>query len=239
LRVRPAHASAVFGAPSDIDANGRIIVVLTPAVNALTPRTDDSFIAGYFYGCDLVEAARCAETNRGEIFYSMVPDPNAQFSARRTKDTVLRTVPGVLAHEFQHMINFAGKSQRLDVLWLSEALAHMAEELVGKVFLARGDAVTATDFRSANFVRARQYLDAPEFISLISEDSPGTLEMRGGAWLLLQYAMGLYGGDALLGRLTKSTRSRRSAPRNRCPRTATPRAEASGARRTQGQLPWT
>lgn len=197
---------SVYGTPSDIDGNGKIIIVLTPAVNALTARTDDSFIAGYFYGCDLVEASRCAETNRGEIFYSMVPDPDAQFSGRRTKDTVLRTVPGVLAHEFQHMINFAEKSQRLDVLWLSEALAHMAEELVGKVFLARGDVATAADFRNANFIRARQYLNVPEFISLISEDSPGTLEMRGGAWLLVQYAMGLYGGDALLGRLTKSTR---------------------------------
>ncbi len=192
---------AVFGSPSDIDQNGRIIILMTPRVNALTERNENSFIAGFFYGCDLVEVQRCKDTNRAEIFYSMVPDPTGQFSGARTRETVLRTVPGVLAHEFQHMISF-GRKGRLDLLWLSEGLAHMAEERVGRVFAERGDPVTALDFRRPNHIRARGYLAAPANTSLVDEDSPGTLELRGAAWLFVQYLNEHYGGDALLGRLT-------------------------------------
>jgi hypothetical protein len=203
----PIHAIDVgaFGEPSDIDQNGRIIVVFTPAVNALTARNDAGFIAGYFYGCDLVAASRCSATNGGEIFYSMVPDPGGVHSDARTKDVVLRTVPGVLAHEFQHMINFYRKGGRLDVLWLSEGLAHAAEDIVGDEFLRRGDAVTATDFKRPNFVRTQFWLREPALTNLVTEDSPGTLEERGAEWLLVRYLAEHYGGDSLLGRLTGST----------------------------------
>jgi hypothetical protein len=44
--------TSVFGAVSDIDNNGRVIIVLTPAVNRLTPKGTGSFIGGYFYACD-------------------------------------------------------------------------------------------------------------------------------------------------------------------------------------------
>jgi len=197
--------TSVFGDPSDIDANQRVIILFTPAVNALSERTDPGFIAGYFYGCDLVEKSRCSATNSGEIFYSVVPDPTGQYSGARSKEIVLRTVPAVLAHEFQHMINFSRKGQRLDVLWLSEALAHAAEDLVGDVFAARGDSQTAIDFRRPNYLRAQFYLQKVRDIAVLSDESPGSLEQRGGAWLILKYAMMHYGGTTLLGRLTSST----------------------------------
>ncbi len=200
-----ATDTSVYGSPSDIDGNGHIIVLFTPAVNALTDRSQSGFIAGYFYGCDLVDVSRCSATNKGEIFYGVVPDPQGQFSAARTKDIVLRTVPGVLAHEFQHMINFSRKGGRLDLLWLSEGLAHSAEEIVGRVLLARGDVQRANDFRHPNFVRAQLYLAHPASVAALSEESPGTLEQRGANWLLVEYLHGQYGGDALLGRLTAST----------------------------------
>ena len=197
----------VFGAPSDVDANGKIIILFTPRVNALTSASDEGFIAGYFYGCDLVAAARCEKTNGAELFYSMVPDPDGQFSGRRTKSQVLRTVPGVLAHEFQHMINFARKNESLDALWLSEGLAHAAEDIVGDVFLARADTVSAIDFKLPNFVRGNRYLGAVSSTSMVSAATPGTLELRGGAWLFVKYIAGHFGGHDLLGRLTRSARS--------------------------------
>jgi hypothetical protein len=197
----------VFGQPSDIDQNAKIIILFTPKVNGLTPRSEASFIAGYFYGCDLVTAARCSDTNRAEIFYSMVPDPEGTFSGRRSKNDVLRTVPGVLAHEFQHMINFARKNESLDVLWLSEALAHAAEDIVGAAFLGRGDNITGTEFQHPNFDRANRYLRQVSSTAMISEASPGSLEMRGAAWLFLKYISGHYGENDLLGRLTRSSRT--------------------------------
>lgn len=197
----------VFGAPSDVDANGKIIILFTPRVNALTPASDEGFIAGYFYGCDLVAAARCEKTNGAELFYSMVPDPDGQFGGRRTKSQVLRTVPGVLAHEFQHMINFARKNESLDALWLSEGLAHAAEDIVGDVFLARADTANAIDFKLPNFVRGNRYLGAVSSTSMVSAATPGTLELRGGAWLFVKYIAGHFGGHDLLGRLTRSART--------------------------------
>jgi hypothetical protein len=194
----------VFGAPSDVDANGKIIILFTPRVNALTPASDESFIAGYFFGCDLVAATRCEKTNGAELFYSMVPDPDGRFSGRRTKSQVLRTVPGVLAHEFQHMINFARKDESLDALWLSEGLAHAAEDIVGDVFLARADTANAVDFKLPNFVRGNRYLGAVSTSSMVSAASPGTLELRGAAWLFVKYIAGHFGGHDLLGRLTRS-----------------------------------
>jgi hypothetical protein len=194
---------AAYGSPSDIDANSKIVILLTPRVNALTPPDDEGFIAGYFYGCDLVLPTRCEDTNRAEIFYSLVPDPLGQFGAARSKATVMRTVPGVLAHEFQHMIHF-GQKGRLDALWLSEGLAHQAEDLVADVFAARGEITTANEFRAANYSRAATYLATSAITSLVSEESPGTLGQRGGNWLFVKYLMGHYGGTGLLGRLVRS-----------------------------------
>ncbi len=203
----PIYATEVgiFGAPSDMDANGVVIIVFTPAVNELTDRNASGFIAGYFYGCDLVAATRCKDTNSGEIFYSMVPDPTGQFSGARSKDTVLRTVPGVLAHEFQHMIHFSRRGGSLDVLWLAEGLAHAAEDVVGEVFRVRGDAVTANEFQRPNHVRMQLFLARTTETALVSEDSPGSLELRGAAWLFTKYLMGHYGGNDLLGNITGMT----------------------------------
>jgi hypothetical protein len=198
----------VFGAPSDIDGNGRIIILFTPRVNELTPRNESSFVAGFFYGCDLVARSRCSGTNQAEIFYSVVPDPPpSRWGDSRSQAAVRAAVPPVLAHEFQHMIHFARRGFSSDVLWLSEGLAHTAEEIVGDVLHARGDIVGAVPFRNGNLDRAKRYLAAPTSTSLIGDESPGTLELRGAAWLFLKHLRGRYGGNDLLRRLTSTTRS--------------------------------
>jgi hypothetical protein len=194
---------AVFGQPSDIDNNGKIIILLTPRVNALTAPDDEGFIAGFFFGCDLVLPNRCSSTNRAEIFYALVPDPTGQFGAARSKATIMRTVPAVLAHEFQHMIHF-GQKGRLDALWLSEGLAHMAEDLTADALAAQGNTTTAAEFRAANYSRAASFLGETAGTSFLSEQSPGTLEQRGGNWLFVKYLMANYGGPDLLGRLIRS-----------------------------------
>jgi hypothetical protein len=199
--------TTIFGEPSDLDGNQRIIVLFTPRVNMLTPRGQSSYVAGYFYGCDLVAKARCSGTNSAEVFYSMVPDPSGQWSDARSRATVMNSVPPVLAHEFQHMIHFARRGMSADALWISEGLAHTAEELVADVFATRGDNATAAVFRNGNLHRAQMYLDHPASTSMLAEESPGTLEMRGASWLFLRYLRGHFGGNELLRRLTGSTRT--------------------------------
>ncbi|MBX6363731.1 MAG: IPT/TIG domain-containing protein [Gemmatimonadetes bacterium] len=202
-----ATDTAIFGAASDIDGNGKVIMLFTPEVNRLTPRGSTSFIAGFFYGCDLLPPRSCAGTNEGEIFYALVPDPTGQFGIVQPKSRVLETVPPILAHEFMHMIHF---NQRVLVrnapdesLWLSEALAHEAEDTVGGVFAQRGDTTTAITFKSSNWDRAFRYLKDPPAASLLAFESPGTLEERGAGWLFVRYLVDRFGG-AILGRLTRT-----------------------------------
>jgi hypothetical protein len=69
--------TTAFGRESDIDNNGVVIVLLTQRVNELSPNcdTDGSVILGYFYGLDLQPSLDEEHSNRGEIFFGLVPDP--------------------------------------------------------------------------------------------------------------------------------------------------------------------
>ncbi|MEX2283352.1 MAG: IPT/TIG domain-containing protein [Gemmatimonadota bacterium] len=196
----------VFGQPTDADANGKIIILLTPVVNELTPAKSSGFIAGFFFGCDLQTTQQCSGSNAGELFYLFVPDPTGKHGNVRSPQTVLNSVLPVLAHEFQHMINF-GARRSLDALWLSEGLAHQAEDLVADEYARRGDTFNAGLFRVQNYSRAGIYLRDLTGPSLIAEALPGTLELRGGAWLMVKYLEGHYGGKTLLRALTNSTSS--------------------------------
>ena len=130
-----------FGVPEDIDDNGRVIIFYTRAVNQLTPANVQFVIGGFFIARDLFPKTNrpgfqgCAGSNQGELFYLLVPDPTGTINGNvRTKENVLRTSLGTVAHEFQHLIN---ASRRLYVLnqqdyyeqvWLNEGLSHIAEE---------------------------------------------------------------------------------------------------------------
>jgi hypothetical protein len=197
----------VFGEPSDLDGNERIIILFTPQVNLLTPRGAGSFISGFFYGCDLVARSRCSGTNQGEVFYALVPDVTGRWGDVRGRATVRAAVPPVLAHEFQHMIHFARRGFSNDALWLSEGLAHTAEELIADVLQARGQAAFAQSFRTGNHGRAQQFLASTATTQLLGDELPGSLELRGGAWLFMRYVRAHHGGSDLLRRLTGSTRS--------------------------------
>jgi hypothetical protein len=198
---------AVFGEVSDIDANQRVMILFTPRVNMLTPRGENTFVAGYFYGCDLVARSRCSGTNSGEVFYSLVPDPTGKWADARSVSSVLLSVPPVLAHELQHMIHFSRRGFTTDALWLSEGLAQTAEEIVGDVFQTRGETALAATMKNGNYSRAGYYLASTQSTSLLAEAPPGTIEQRGAAWLFLKYVRGHYGENDLLRRLTNSTRS--------------------------------
>ncbi len=190
--------TSVFGQPSDVDNNGHIIILFTPVVNGLSPKGSSSFVAGFFYGCDLLPASDCAKTNHAEIFYAAVPDPNGTVGPVLSTTRILQTTPPVLAHEFMHMIHF---NQRVllrdasdDALWMDEALAHTAEDTVGGVFYARGDGTHSIQFQQENWLRANQYLPNTAGTSLLAYTPPGTLAERGAGWLFIKYLRGRFGG---------------------------------------------
>lgn len=202
----PIYATdvATWGAPSDIDNNQKIVILMTPVVNALTPRGAGGFIAGFFYACDLLPRTVCSGTNTAEIFYALAADPTGQFSDARSRTTVTSNLPAVIAHEFQHMINFGERgNQTTDALWLSEGMAHYTEDLVADVFEARGDGANAAVFRAQNTLRANRFLRAIASTSLLSEDD-ASLELRGGAMLFVKYLHGRF-GTPILQRLARTT----------------------------------
>lgn len=198
-----------YGVPSDMDGNERIIILLTPVVNALTPRGSTGFVGGFFFGIDLLPNEE--GSNAAEVFYALVPDPNGVHSDPRSKEAVLGVTPAVLSHEFQHMVNF---NQRVlmrgapanEAVWLSEGLAQFAEELVARAYEGVGDDESAELFRAGVRQRARRYLGETADVSLIIAAGTGTLSERGGGYLYVSYLTDRFGVD-LAGRLTRTTRT--------------------------------
>jgi hypothetical protein len=202
-----------FGVPADIDENGRSLIFFTRAVNELTEEGDSTLIGGFFFGRDLLPKSAtgnfqgCAGSNEAEMFYMLVPDPAGVVNNnKRPKEQVARGTIGVLAHEFQHLINasrriFINNANEPEQAWLNEGLSHIGEELT--FYRASGlaplqnidlqrlrssqrilDAVNA--FQVANLGRLIEYLEDPERNSPYQLDDD--LATRGSAWALLRYA---------------------------------------------------
>jgi hypothetical protein len=212
-----------FGSESDIDANGRVIFLLTPVVNSLTSASECSasgFITGFHYGLDLLPTQ--ANSNRGEIFYALVPDVGGTRSCEHTRADVERLVPATFVHEFQHMISFGqhvvARGGSAEALWLNEGLSHIAEELAGKYYEARYPPPSgrtdsnqlfpdsAQGFLTPNMRNAQQFLGSPGTISATAITGSGSLAERGGSWLFLRW-LGDQKGEAIYGGLVQTAKT--------------------------------
>jgi hypothetical protein len=204
LMEEPVYATtlAVFGAAPDLDRNERIILLLTPGVNRLTKADETSYISGYFDPCDLVDVNECSDTNRAEILYSVVPDPTGRWGLRHSVASIVGNLPSLAAHEFAHLIHFnqralVSNNRTPEELWLSEAMAHFAEDTVATILRQRGMTAEADAFARPNLIRAHYFLTNPDKTSLVSSSGQATLEERGAGWLFLKYLMHRAGGGVL------------------------------------------
>jgi hypothetical protein len=203
---------ANFGAPTDVDADGRITILFTPGVNVL-PAPPGVVVGGLFASRDLVPVAQCVASNEGEMFYMPVPDPNSTLNGNYTdKLEVARGNLGVLVHEFQHLINagrrlYVNNATSFEEVWLNEGLSHIAEELlyyrisgnspgsnIDLPFIQSSQAQldAANAYAIDNFARLKTYMVAPEVNSPFSQTDG--LEMRGAIWQLLRYSADRKGG---------------------------------------------
>ncbi len=124
-------SEAYFGAPSDVDGNGVVIVLVTSAVNRLGA-------AGFFTASDLAAVEDCAASNEGEVLWLIGPDPTGRFGGIIPTGLVKDRLVGVLAHELQHLVHAGrrsfeggGELGTVDEPWLNEGLSHIAEEVTG------------------------------------------------------------------------------------------------------------
>ncbi|MEE9207820.1 MAG: Ig-like domain-containing protein [Gemmatimonadota bacterium] len=204
-----ATNEAYFGTPADIDNNQRIIILFTPAVNALTPGDYLlGFVAGFFCGGDLVSGFG----NDAEMFYIVVPDPGGIYNqcmcGSLTASTVRTFASNTIGHEFQHLINAQIGNGGAFEVWLNEGLSHLAEEVNGHAALGLfpGTNLNSTTvggltpefltWYAGNFLNLSLHLQAPSDTAALlqqmdpgASDPNGTFRMRGAAWSFVRYLL--------------------------------------------------
>lgn len=201
-----------FGQPSDIDKNGKIVILFTKEVNKLTPKTGaQGVIGGFFFERDLFPTTStpdlqgCPTSNFSEMFYTLVPDTAGVFSVKHTKTAVLNLTYGTLAHEYQHLINasrriYVNNASDFEDVWLNEGLSHIAEELLYYRVSGNGprENINSTvvrqsqasvdafnNYQADNFGRYDFFLGKPNLTSVYAGND--SLETRGATWNLLRY----------------------------------------------------
>jgi hypothetical protein len=216
--------TAAFGPPSDVDQNGHIIMLMSPAVNALTPKaqcTTQGYVAGFFEEEDLGAGAADPNSNHGEIFYSIAPDPSGAASCAHTAADVGFAVPATFMHELQHLISY---SQHVVIHgglpeygWLDEGLSLVAEEL-GSLYYEQKCPGTACRTNPAQifpdssqgFVAdflydSYEYALLPDTASVtLHSDADDGFAWRGGDWLLMRW-LGDQFGTGMLKKLDQNT----------------------------------
>jgi hypothetical protein len=208
-----------FGQPSDIDENGRLIMLMTPVVNSLVSSSDcekSGFIAGFFTGFDL--GSRSSDSNQGEVFYTIAPDPGGLSSCTHTVADIERTVPATFLHEVQHLINFSQhvilhNARDAEEGWLDEGLSIVAEELGSRYYeqrfpppAGRTNPLQLFPDSSQGFIGgllgdSYNYLLKPDTATVtLHTDADAGLAWRGSVWLLARW-LGDQKGEAVYKRL--------------------------------------
>ena len=196
-----------FGRPSDIDGNGRVIVLMTPIVNQLVTTQECEtvgFILGFFFGADLDPRFNFM-FNKGEIYYSLVADSLGLFSCSHPRSSIKRLTPRTFVHELQHLINFSqhvvGKpvGSLAEEGWLDEGLSTYAEEITGRSYVdptITNPIDTQTYRRYLAFgdeIDAWYYYSNPDMYYLEIPEDNGTVGEIGASWLFTRYLMDQYG----------------------------------------------
>ena len=199
-------ATAAFGSPSDVDGNGHVIMLISPVVNALSPASrcaTEGYIAGYFTSQDF-NGASDPNSNQGEVFYSVAPDPAGTVSCTHSVASIGQVVPATFIHELQHLINY---SQHVVVnrglslsSWLDEGMSILSEEL-GSLYYenkcpppsCRTNPAQLFPDSSQGFAQgflydSYQYALGPDTASItLHQSHDAGFGWHGGAYLLVRY----------------------------------------------------
>lgn len=186
-RVVYPEETLMFGPVPDVDANGKIILLSTSAVNKYS-NVPGQFTGGFFASKDL--SGRTG-TNNADMLYLYLPVPVAEGGVYDHAEDYRTLMQEVVVHELQHMINFAARLSRgskLEEPWLNEGLSHYAEEHFG--------------FSRSNRIRSGQFLVSTATTPLVG--SCDTLSQRGAAFLFVKHLAERSGERDVLRRLVSS-----------------------------------
>ena len=133
-RVQPVH-DRYFGELSDVDLNGRILVLLTQEVNKVVG------LGGYVTPTDLYPTTQCATSNHAEIFYVSAPNLDGADGGGPTSTSVRAGYRNLLVHEITHLVQanayvLGGSGEK--TIWEIEGGATLAEQLVAYDLFGHG-----------------------------------------------------------------------------------------------------
>lgn len=186
-RVALPEETAMFGPVPDVDANGKLILLATAAVNGYSS-VKGEFTGGFFAAKDLDGRDG---SNKADMLYLYLPRPVDAGGVYNHADDYVHLLEEVVVHELQHMINYWARLNArtgLEAAWLNEGLSHFAEEHFG--------------FRRSNAIRAGYFLASPESTPLTG--ACATLAERGAAFLFVKYLAERAGDPLVLRRLVQS-----------------------------------
>ena len=155
-----------FGAPSDVDGDGRIAVLFTHLIH-------DVGRIGFYRATSVVPAESGGDGNMTDLLWL---NPIASEWHRP-----------LLAHYFQHLINFNQhvlvRRSRAESFWLNEGLSHVAQDLVAEQ-------------ANLNYGYVRSYLRQPGASGLNTITDFST--WRGAVYLFVRSLVDLLGEEVLL-----------------------------------------
>ncbi len=169
--------TSMIGQESDVDNDGKIHILYTNKVN---PDNSIFGAAAFFNAASLLSVEQGGDGNLSDLLYI---DP----------DTDPGMLDAVLAHEFQHLINFNQhalvRNGNAEHHWLNEGLSHVAEDLVG-------------EHDKHNRRNVDRYLKSTER-GTIGNRSPPNSTRRGAAYLFLRSLVEEF-GTGVLARLAQT-----------------------------------
>jgi hypothetical protein len=192
-----------------LDANGRIVLVLTPRMNVMR----DGALLGAVVTCDLYPRAVFPSSNVGEVMYLQVPTSAAVGMGPGTRERWQYEIRGTVVHELKHIVGFAERvvrGQPLEELWLEEATARHAEEVFARALRGTdpvGDAgydalecevdalkgvpacADVPRIMRTHFEGLWGFLDTPGARSPLGPTAVGDVSFYGSAWSLTRWAM--------------------------------------------------
>lgn len=173
----------LFGSWSDIDNNGRVMIFATSHLNGYS-KTSGGIVTGYFYAVDLFSASKYAQSNEGEVFYTIVPDPEGRYGTTISESFYYSNIErSVLPHEYQHGINFNrhvnDNGGSPEVSPVNEGMSHLAEGLY-----SQDESGYMTGVGNENHARVAGYLSRMNELCITCGAS---LYQRGGIFLFFRY----------------------------------------------------
>lgn len=206
---------ARFGDPlamdDRLDANGKVVLVFTPRMNQML----GGAALAATVPCDFFSRAQQPSSNVGEFVYAQVPTSAEPIDAPGTIQRWLREIRGTVAHEMKHVVSFAerqARGQLLEDFWLEEATARMAEEFFARAVYGTQQlgnhgfgATLACEVGSGCLDSPRamlphldglwDFLGTPGVRSPLGPTTFGDFSFYGSGWSLLRWVLDHSGAD--------------------------------------------